>query len=176
MLSDAFFSERRRAGVIEAQRSEHLPSLGETEFIPPACRRSRPKWNPSLAPPLPKIRYARLPQPTGNTCHCGHAVAYRTTSPAPMQAPISGANGGNTNIPNYVERGRSEANISMVDGNGGKVQTLIAGTFEGYDAGKVKFFAKNGFIFCKAVAKLSNFTHICVIFSNFPACQKSPKP
>ena len=32
----------------------------------------------------------------------------------------------------------------MVDGNGEKVQTLIAGTFEGYDAGKVKFFAKNG--------------------------------
>jgi hypothetical protein len=67
-------------------------------------------------------------------------------------------------------------NISMVDGNGGKVQTLIADTFEGYDAGKVKFFAKNGFIFCKEVAKLSNFAHLCVIFSNFPACQKSPKP
>ena len=28
----------------------------------------------------------------------------------------------------------------MVDGNGEKVQILIAGTFEGYDAGKVKFF------------------------------------
>jgi hypothetical protein len=34
-------------------------------------------------------------------------------------------------------------NSSFVDGNGGKVQTLIAGTFEGYDAGKVKCFAKN---------------------------------
>ena len=31
-------------------------------------------------------------------------------------------------------------NISMVDGNGEKVQILIAGTFEGYDAVKVKFF------------------------------------
>ena len=34
----------------------------------------------------------------------------------------------------------SSTNISMVDGNGEKVQILIAGTFEGYDAVKVKFF------------------------------------
>jgi hypothetical protein len=35
-------------------------------------------------------------------------------------------------------------NSSLVGGNGEKVQTLfIAGIFEGYDAGKVKFFAKN---------------------------------
>jgi hypothetical protein len=34
-------------------------------------------------------------------------------------------------------------NISMVDGNGEKVQSLIAVTFEGYDAGEVKFFTRN---------------------------------
>lgn len=32
----------------------------------------------------------------------------------------------------------SLANIAIVDGNGEKVQILIAATFEGYDAGKVK--------------------------------------
>jgi hypothetical protein len=31
-------------------------------------------------------------------------------------------------------------NSSLVGGNGEKVQTLIAGTFEGYDAAKAKFF------------------------------------
>jgi hypothetical protein len=30
----------------------------------------------------------------------------------------------------------------LVDGNGGKVQPLIAGTFEGYDVGKVKVLQK----------------------------------
>jgi hypothetical protein len=37
----------------------------------------------------------------------------------------------------------SSQNISMVDGNGEKVQSLIAVTFEGYDAGEVKFFTRN---------------------------------
>ena len=35
---------------------------------------------------------------------------------------------------------RFKPNLTMVDGNGEKVQILIAGTFEGYDAVKVKFF------------------------------------
>jgi hypothetical protein len=41
-----------------------------------------------------------------------------------------------------IQRFPALPNSSLVDGNGGKVQTLIADTFEGYDVGKVKVLQK----------------------------------
>ena len=53
----------------------------------------------------------------------------------------------------------------MVDGNGGKVQTLIAGTFEGYDAGKVKFFLPK--IDSYYVKKARNYCFL-LIYASYP--------
>ena len=48
-----------------------------------------------------------------------------------------------SSLDRQIARWNTRQNISMVDGNGEKVQSLIAVTFEGYDAGEVKFFTRN---------------------------------
>ena len=63
-------------------------------------------------------------------------------------------------------------NISMVDGNGEKVQTLIAVTFEGYDAGKVKFFCQKLIHIMLKKEKLSFFLLICASYPSISGLSK----
>jgi hypothetical protein len=60
----------------------------------------------------------------------------------------------------------------MVDGNGEKVQTLIAVTFEGYDAGKVKFFCQKLIHIMLKKEKLSFFLLICASYPSISGLSK----
>ena len=72
--------------------------------------------------------------------------------------------------------GAYPSNISMVDGNGEKVQILIAGTFEGYDAGKVKFFCQKLIHIMFKKGEIIVFCSFMRHILQFPACQKSSNP
>jgi hypothetical protein len=67
-------------------------------------------------------------------------------------------------------------NSSLIGGNGEKVQTLIAGTFERYDAGKVKFFCQKLIHIMLKKGEIIVFCSLMRHILQFPACQKSSNP
>jgi hypothetical protein len=69
-----------------------------------------------------------------------------------------------------------QQNSSLIGGNGEKVQTLIAGTFDGYDAGKVKFFCQKLIHIMLKKGEIIVFCSLMRHILQFPACQKSSNP